>query len=280
MIWNNTINEFIKIAAKPRSYISLIAITVLVGIILFAFKMDGETYIGFITSSFEQSIEFNGKILNGNLMAFIVTNMLVIHIPLLIALVSGDLISGEAAMGTIRILASKPLSRTQIILSKFIAGAFYTFLVTFWLAFLALFFGKILFGEGDLMVLNSDGLVILKNNDVVWRFIGGYTVAFFALLTVTSIAICLSCFSDNSIGPIVMTMAIIVLFTIIGTLDVQVFDSIKPFLFTTHMAAWRNFFENPLPLNEIKKSIIVLLGHIVCALGISIYYYNKKDILS
>ena len=145
--------------------------------------------------------------------------------------------------GTIRLLLTKPISRTGLLASKFIAGAAYTFCLIVWLGIMAVVVGKLLFGSGDLMVLNSDGLVILQEQDVNWRYVGGFAVAFLALLTVSTLSICLSCFSSNSIGPIVVTMAIIILFTIIGTLDVRLFDAIKPYLFTTHMASWRSFFE-------------------------------------
>ncbi|MBK8557374.1 MAG: hypothetical protein IPL65_17135 [Lewinellaceae bacterium] len=91
-------------------------------------------------------------------------------------------------------------------------------------------------------------------------------------------SICLSCFSDNSIGPIVATMAIIILFTIIGTLDVRIFDHVRPFLFTTHMAAWRSFFEVPFPEAAIWKSVLILLVHNVVLIGVSIFQFNKKDI--
>lgn len=53
MFWRSTYNEFIKIAAKPRSYIGLGAITLIVGIILIAMKLDGMMYISFITAPFE-----------------------------------------------------------------------------------------------------------------------------------------------------------------------------------------------------------------------------------
>jgi len=280
MLLKSTYNEFIKIAAKPRSYLGLGAITILVGVILFALKADGMSFISFVTASFEQTLSFEGNILNGNLVAFIVLQMLVIHIPLLVALVTGDLVSGEAAMGTIRMLATKPISRTQLLLSKFIAGGVYTALIVIWLGIMAVVVGKALFGTGDLMVLNSDGLVILQEIDINWRYLGGFAVAFLALLTVSSLSICLSCFSENSIGPIVTTMAIIILFTIIGTLDVSIFDQVRPLLFTTHMAAWRSFFEDPLPVVQIQNSIIILLIHNVVLILISLYKFNKKDITS
>jgi len=271
-------NEVIKIALKPRSYLGVAAITLLVGVILFALKSDGMSIISFVTSSFEQTLSFEGKVLNGNLVAFIILQMLIVQIPLLIALVTGDLVSGEAAMGTIRLLLTQPISRTQLLLSKFMAGGIYTLIVIVWLGFMSVIMGKLIFGTGDLMVLNSDGLVILQEADVNWRYLGGFLVAFLALFTVSSLSICLSCFTDNSIGPIVTTMSIILLFTIIGTLDVHVFDSVRPFLLTTHMASWRSFFEDPLPIQDIKNSIIILFIHNNLLISISNYVYNKKDI--
>jgi len=280
MLLKNTYNEFVKILAKPRSYLGIGALTLLIGVILFAMKADGGSFISFVTASFEQTLSFNGNILNGNLIGFIILQMLIIHIPLLVALVTGDLISGEAAMGTVRMLASKPISRTNIVLSKFIAGAVYTLILTLWLGFLALIVAKWIFGTGDLIVLNSDGLVILQEQDIMWRYGLAFMVAFLSLLTISSLSICLSAFADNSIGPIVSTMAIIILFTIIGSLDVSVFDTIKPYLFTTHMASWRSFFEDPIPMSKIIQSVVILLVHNVILVVIAIVKFNKKDITS
>ena len=101
MFFKSTYNELIKIAAKPRSYLGLAAITLIVGLILMAMKLDGGMYISLLTGPFEQSLSFEGNLLNGNLVGFIILQMLIIHVPLLIAFVTGDLISGEAAMGQI-----------------------------------------------------------------------------------------------------------------------------------------------------------------------------------
>lgn len=280
MLRKNTYNELIKIVSKPRSYIGIGALTLLILIIIFAMKADGESIISFVTASFEQTLTFGGNVLNGNLVAFIVLQMLIVHVPLLVALVTGDLISGEAAMGTIRMLASKPISRTQIVFSKFIAGATYTLVITIWLGILAVFVSGWLFGKGDIIVLNSDGLVILKEADVVWRFAYGFLIAFLALLTVSSLSICLSAFAENSIGPIVTTMAIIILFTIIGSLDVTIFDTLKPYLFTTHMASWRSFFEEPVRWNAIRESILVLVAHNILFVITALWKFNRKDINS
>jgi ABC-2 type transport system permease protein len=280
MFWKSTYNEFIKIAAKPRSYIGVAAITLIIGIILFAMQVDGKNFISFVTQPFEQSLSFEGNILNGNLIAFVILQMLIIHVPLLVALVTGDLVSGEGAMGTIRLLLTKPISRTSLLFSKYVAGCAYTLVILLWMGFMALVVGRLLFGTGDLMVLNSDGLIVLQAPDLSWRFAAGFTVAFLSLVMIATLSLTLSCFSENSIGPIVTTMAIIILFTIIGALDVPVLQPLQPYLFTTHMMAWRSFFEDPLPVDKIVNSIIILLVHIILLLSIAVYKFRKKDILS
>ena len=280
MFWKSTYNELLKIAYKPRSYIGIGGIILIISIILFAMKMDGMFYISLITGQFEQSLSFEGNILNGNLIAFIILQMLIIHVPLLIAFVTGDMISGESAMGTIRLLLTKPISRSSILLSKFLASCVYTLVVIICLVIMSLVFGKLLFGSGDLIVLKSDGLIVFQQQDVSWRFFYGFLTAFLSLVTVATLALTLSCFSENSIGPIVTTMGIILVFTIIGTLEVPVFDTIRPFLFTTHMAAWRYFFDDPLSVSQIGYSISILVSHIVILLAIALYKFNKKDILS
>jgi len=73
-------------------------------------------------------------------------------------------------------------------------------------------------------------------------------------------------------------MSVIIIFTIIGTLDVPVFDAIEPALFTTHMIIWRNFFDNPLPTEQITTSLSVLVAHIGVFLSIAFWHFNRKDI--
>ena len=278
MLLKNTYNELVKIASKPRSYIGFIALTVLILVILIGMKADGNSFISFVTASFEQTLSFNGLILNGNLIAFIILQMLIIHVPLLVALVTGDLVSGEAAMGTLRMIGTKPISRNKVLFSKFLAGAIYTLFLILWLAFLSLIVGQWIFGTGDLMVLNSDGLVIIPENDILWRYGLGFCLAYLSLFAIATMSICFSVFSDNSIGPIVSTMAVIILFTIIGTLDVPTFDAIHPFLITTHMASWRSLFEIPVPYSAIYESIGILLMHIIAFITVALWKFNRKDI--
>ena len=271
--------ELFKIAAKPRSYIGLLAITIIVLLIQMAMLADGKGFLSFIFSTFSQSFDIEGKILNGNLVAFIVLQMLVMQMPLLIAFVTGDIISGEAADGTLRLIAGRPFSRTKIFFAKYTASAIYTAILTIWLGLMALLLGRILFGNGDMIVLKSDSLTVIRNADVLWRYMAAFGIAFLSLLLIASYSFCISAFSNNSITPIIICMGTIIVFTIIGTLDIPFFDYIKPFLFTTHMIVWRDMFYNPLQWTDIATSVGIILFYIVLFTAIGWYHFKTKDIL-
>lgn len=273
-------SELYKILRRPRSYIGFVVIAAIVSLIELALYVDGKSYLQFLFQQLESAFQIEGKVLNGNLVCFIILQTLIVQMPLLVALVTGDLISGEAAAGTLRFMLTRPMSRTRILWAKFIAGQFYVLLLLLWLGLLALGGGLLVFGDGDLTVLKSDELVVIRAGDTLWRFLAAFGIAFLSLGVVAAYSMMLSCFTDNSIGPIVASMATIILFTIIGSLDLPLFESVKPFLFTTHMIVWRNMFDRPLDLVLISQSVSILIFHIVLFFGISWYSFNKKDITS
>ena len=279
-MWQLTGIELFKIFKKPRTYIAFAAIAAIVFLIQLAIYVDGKTYLGFILQSLQETFQVNGIILNGYFVCFIVLQTLLVHVPLLIALVSGDIIAGEANMGTLRLLLTKPISRTKLMLSKFFATAVYTIMLLTFMAILALFGSILIFGTGDMINLKSDMVIILDASDVFWRYLAAFGFAALSMLTVSSLAFLLSVFADNAIGPIIGTMAIIIVFTILTTMNIPFFNALKPFLFTNHMLNWKGFFERPVDGTEVLKSAIALVLHILLFVSSAIFIFRKKDILT
>jgi ABC-2 type transport system permease protein len=284
--------ELYKIFKRPRTYIAFGAVAALIGIIQFGLKLDGKSYLDFMLNDLSSSLEIDGKILNGYLVCYVMLQLLLVHVPLLIALIAADMISGEANMGTLRLLLIKPYSRTTLLLAKFIAATIYTLLLLVWLAILALFGSMLLFGTDDMFLLKTSYVVLLKESDVFWRYIGAFGFAALAMTTVASLGFFLSVFAENSIGPIVATMSVIVFFTILSTLNIPIFNLIKPYLFTTHMIGWKEFFDikvndsneaiigsiqNP---DKIIKAALVLFIHTIGFFVATVLVFRKKDILS
>jgi ABC-2 type transport system permease protein len=293
-MWQLLQIELFKIFRKSRTYISFGAIAAMVIIVQVALKFDGQSYIEFILGSLKETLDIPyATILNGYFVCFIILNLLLIHIPLLIALVAGDEIAGEANMGTLRLLVSKPVSRMQLMLAKFLATVIYTALVLAWMAFLSLVLSILIFGTNDLIVARSNTLEIINRSDVMWRYLAAFGYATVALTTVAALAFMLSVFAENSIGPIVSTISIVIVFTILSEMQIPLYDrTVKPYLFTSHMLGWKGFFylkadadgvsipgtiEN---LPAVMKSMSILLGYIVLFAGSAMVVFKKKDILS
>lgn len=286
--------ELFKIFRRPRTFIAFGAISIIVLLVQLALKVNGKDLIQLYTDSQSETFEIPYDMMtNGYFVCVMVLHMILIHVPLLVALIAGDMISGEANLGTLRLIAGKPVGRTELILAKFAASAFYVVLLLAWMALFALFGSLLLFGKGDLVVFREENMHLMNQFDVLWRFFAAFIFAALALTTIAAMSLMFSAFSENSLGPIVATVCVVIVFTIIQQLKVPLFEqTINPWSFTTHMLGWKGFFyvektaegvtidgsvENP---SSLIKSGLILIGYIVLFLLITIRYFRKKDILS
>jgi len=279
-MWKILKIELFKIFKRPRTYIAFAAIGIIICLIQLAFYLDGEAYIDFMIGSATKNFDIEGKKITGFMVCYVILQTLLLHVPLLIALIGGDMIAGEANMGTLRLLISKPVSRAQLLLSKFTATAIYTILLLIWMAILALGLSMIVFGKGDMINIKSDMIIILESKDLLWRYFAAFGFAAIAMTTVAALSFLLSIFAENSIGPIVATMSVVIICTILTTMDLPLFGTMKPYLFTSHMLGWKGFFDDQVNYSNVIRSAAILLFHIAAFVGIALAVFRKKDVLS
>ena len=279
-MWQLTRIELYKIFKKPRTYIAFAAIGLIILLIQTAMYADGEAYMEFMLQNINAAFDIEGKKMNGYFIFYLILHTLLVHVPLLICLVAGDAVAGEANMGTLRLLVAKPVSRTSLLVSKFIAASIYTLLLLTFMAVLGLLGSVALFGVSDLMVQKSDMFILIDKSDVLWRYVAAYGFAALSMITVAALAFLFSVFADNSIGPIIGAMSVVIVATILTTMDIPVFYALKPYLFTNHMLNWKGFFDRPVDVREVLKSATVLLFHIVLFVSLAVYFFRKKDVLS
>jgi ABC-2 type transport system permease protein len=272
--------ELYKIFKRPRTYISFGIVTAISFIIQLAMLSGGKDFVSFGMQAVTEQFDVQGDIINGYFVTYIILQSLLVQIPLLVALVAGDMLAGEASMGTLRLVLTKPISRPRLIWIKFLASIVYTVLLIVWLAVVGLFVSLLIFGGGDMVNMKSDTFIILLKDDMMWRYMAAFVFASLAMTSIAALAMMLSAFADNSIGPIIATMGIVVVLTILTNLELPLFNAIKPYLFTTHMIGWKGFFDDPVPYAAIYKSAGVLVAYTLGFLGITIAYFNKKDISS
>jgi len=271
--------ELFKIFSKWRTYIGFIAIGVLVPIIHLAMLAEGETLIEVSTRVLRSSFDFNGELINGYMVTRIIMQFLFINIPLLITLVGGDMLAGEATSGTYRLVLIRPISRLQLVIAKFTAGSIYVALLVIWLFILALGLGVLIFGTGDMIVVRYS-INIIPEADVLWRYGISIGYSFLSMWVVYTISFFFSSFVENSIGPIITTMAILIVLNILNMVDIGAFSTIQELFFTTHMNAWILLFDEKIDYSAFFRSALILIGHVL-VLSISTFiYFNKKDINS
>ncbi len=297
-MWKLLQIELFKISRRSRTYISFAAIAGIVFIFQFAFHADGKSYMNLMLQSVGDTFDLNkSKAINGYFMCYIILNTLLIQVPILVALIAGDAISGEANMGTLRLLVSKPVSRSQILLSKFMASFIYTVILLLFMAVTALLLSMAIFGVGDLLIFRNRGdeslIMQITKDDILWRYVAAFAYAAVALTVIAALAILLSIFAENSIGPIIATTCIVIVCTIVSNISVPIIENnVKPYLFTSYLVGWKGFFyiattDEGQPIKgsledwpAIRNSLFILFGHIAVLLGASLYFFRKKDIMS
>ena len=99
-MWNLLQIELFKIFKKPRTYLAFAIIAAFIFLIQLGLFVNGKDWMKFMLGSLDETmdIEYN-KLINGYAVCFFVLNLLLVHVPILVALVAGDVVSGEASMG-------------------------------------------------------------------------------------------------------------------------------------------------------------------------------------
>ncbi len=297
-MWNLLQIELFKISKRPRTYIAFAAIAAIVVIFQFAFKADGQSYMDLMMQGVKDDFTFDRiQVINGYFMCYIILNTLLIQVPILVALIAADSISGEANMGTLRLLLSKPISRTQLILVKFAAATIFTVFLLIWMAITSLLISILIFGTGDMLIFRTKGedsqILLITRDDIMWRYYAAFAYATVALTVIAALSLFLSIFAENSIGPIIATVCIVIVCTIISNISVPVIDrNVKPFLFTSYLVGWKGFFYIGTDASgntikgslenwpAIRKSLLILVAHIFIIVTAAVMVFKRKDILS
>lgn len=57
------------------------------------------------------------------------------------------------------------------------------------------------------------------------------------------------------------------------------FDFLKPYLFTSHLDAWQNLFQQSIDWGPIEKGLLAFGAYIVVTTVAAWYVFRRKDVL-
>ncbi len=271
--------ELLKTFLKKRTYIGFLVVALVIPIVILAFQSEGSRVLRMATRNLSNDFLIFGNLFNGWFVSYQVMMSLWIHVPLLITFVAGDMLAGEATAGTYRLILTRSVSRTSIFTVKFFATFVYVVVFVVFLGLASVSLSLVMLGEGDLLIVRR-GILVLPGDDLLWRFATAYLLAIWSMLSVASIAFFTSSFVENAIGPIVATMGVIIVFSILTILPVEALEPAREYMFTYHMAVWQRVFEDPVPWGDIVTSLVILSAYTLATVGGAWVVFTRKDILS
>ena len=271
-------NELIKAFYKRRTYISFLLITLLIPVIVYAIDYGAISLQNKIYGQMQDSFIFIGSIVNGYLATYLIIAILITHMPFLSTIIPSEIISGEYSKGTFRIYLTRPVSRSSVFISKLLVVLLYTTVMMCYFFFYSLFVSYLILGSGELIVFHK-GILLLSNDDIIWRFWLSFAFSNMVMITVSSLCLLFSSFSKNSVTPIISTISIVFVGTAISFIPIDIFELIDPYLFTGYIDIFLLAFYDPVPYNVFINCFIVCF--LWSGLFITVAYYNftYRDIL-
>jgi ABC-2 type transport system permease protein len=178
---------------------------------------------------------FNQLAGNGVFLSFIALSLLLILVlPVVVAVVAGDSIAGEAGYGTLRYLLAVPAGRTRLLVVKYATIVVWCMAAVFIVSAIALAVGAVLFPVGPVTLLSGDtvsvGAGLVR---VLWVTL--YLCA--AMAAIGAIGLAISTFTEHAIGAIAAVMILVVASEVVD--NIPQFATVAPYL-PTH---WWNSFD-------------------------------------
>ena len=177
----------------------------------------------------------------------------------------------------------RPVSRVSLLLSKFLVVAFYTYLLMAFFIGLNLLVGLCFVGWGDLQLYPGALNLVeepgkLLRDEALLRFAYASISGTWALLVIAAIAILFSVLFENPAMATVATLALYVVFHIIGR--IEFFEHLRPYFFTTDMDFWRDVFKPEIPWQSFYHYGSICGAYVFGILLLAVTIFHRKDITS
>jgi len=268
--------ELLKLVKQSKTYYALGSIMVIETLILITAYFQGSTILDLLLDNLKQSFYFEGTLLNGNLIMYIVLNSLWFNVPLILMIVTSGIVTDEYKDGTMQTLMLQAVDKWKVITAKYIVAVLFTLLVIGFMMLTTFILSYSIFGSGDLVVYINT-LNFFEADDafhrICWAFASGALTMIFYCVASMTLAI--------FIREAAKTWIAAALFLIITTLLLKV-DFVVPvintYFFPKLIDTWQQLFYYRLDWNQIfiNNAILILYTLLFAAAGT--YVFHKKDI--
>ena len=194
-------------------------------------------------------------------------------LPLVTALVAGDIVASESHNGTLKTILTRSRERGQVFAGKTCAAATYTLIALFAMVALGVAAGVIEFGWHPLTSLSGTkvapltGLGLLALSSLVYAW---------PLLAIAAFGILLSTATRNSAASVVGTLMFALLMQLLGALPGT--EPIRPYLLGEQFSAWHGLLRRPTDWAPIERAAWVCALYAAVSLCAGYLVFLRRDV--
>ena len=194
-------------------------------------------------------------------------------LPLITALVAGDIVATEDHNGTLKTILTRSVERWQVFAGKVLAALTYTVALLVIYVGIALVAGGLIWGFDPLTTLS--GTQIAPGRALLLTGLG--TLAYLLPMSaIAAIGIMLSTLTRNSAAAVVGTLMVSIFVQIIDA--ISALDALDPYLLSTQFNAWQGILREPTDWDPIVRSAWVCALYAVPALGWALTRFVRRDV--
>jgi ABC-2 type transport system permease protein len=194
-------------------------------------------------------------------------------LPLLTALVAGDIFASENHHGTWKTILTRSASRSQVFWAKTITAVLFALTALLVLAVSTIVASVLIVGHQSLVGLTGQ---LIPSGRAAGLVAASWATAIAPLLGFTCLAILLSVRTGNPAFGIAAPVVIGMVMSLVGTLGGV--EAIRPYLLTTPFESWHGLLAQHQFLSPLVTGLIVSAGWCLVCLGLAYTSLRRADI--
>ncbi len=213
---------------------------------------------------------------NGVFLTFVALSLLLILVlPMVVGVIAGDSVAGEAGYGTLRYLLSVPAGRTRLLAVKYATIVVWAVAATFVVSVVALVVGVALFGAGPVTLL-SGTTVSLADGLVHVLLVTLYVCA--AMAALGAIGLAISTFTEHAIGAIAALLVVVVASEVVE--NIPQFAPVAPYLPTDWWLSFDSLLRTPIDTTTLWHGLLSFFVYAAVFLAIAWARFTSADVTS
>jgi ABC-2 type transport system permease protein len=194
-------------------------------------------------------------------------------IPLITALVAGDIVATEDQNGTLKTILTRSVERWHVFAGKALAALSYATLVLALFVGTALLLGGLAFGFDPVTLLSGTTVSVGRG----LTLLGAGTLAYLLpVIGITAIALLLSTVTRNSAAAVVGALMTSILMQVLGALSAL--DWLDPYLLSTQFNAWQGLLRDPADWDPVIRAAWVSAAYALPALFAALTAFVRRDV--